>query len=673
MNSTIRTATAAAPAGAKANAANTARAAAPVVRKLRMADGVDIAVHELASLRPAHAHAVILHGTGMDSRVYFPFARLLAAQGVRVSLLDQRGHGASGGEQGQVAHVMQYADDLRECLGLLQETPPELPLFVLAHSGGSAIALKALPALRTPLCGLAMLAPTLAHDPLMARRRGSGQSWWRDWRYGVAARPAREVKDDGRSAMSFHLGTFALARLLRIGTHRPALICQPANDQEPSFSYSSDAVTASMVSTTEAPLAQVPCPILLATGERDFFVNDASVHLALPWMLAPEVPFRAYSYPGADHFTTLFHATSDILGWIRATLATPSAAVTSVIKPHVVVHRPVKQTPVPLLQRRGRDWQLLEMRAASPSAATHALPPPGDDALLDVLSDLAHYGMVLPLAEVAPDTLLWWAGHAAPQGELRVPVTQAAPDDTATDTRSRIQWDSAAPSDDRWRYGVSASARWIAASTGLPMVHPELLTLAAAVDSLPLGEVYLALSPVNAAALSWLWNPRTGNAVQRRSLLLRERRRLALGLPAQHDDAQLNAMIERHFVLPVAQQLLDAMNPDARRQLRLLTQDEFAALDAATQTVALPVGRYLSDDPLGDNIYVLGSRRIPSAAPLARQMRATGRSIVTLAHRTQTSDTPKHTGPPPDWGAAMLAALQLDYLQTHRATLGLFG
>jgi alpha-beta hydrolase superfamily lysophospholipase len=304
--------------------ASAARATPPDVRRLRMADGMEIAVHEVASLRPPRSHAVVLHGTGMHCKVYLPFAKLLSAQGVHVSLVDQRGHGASGGDQGQVDHVMQYADDLRDCLDQLARLQPDLPLFVLAHSGGSAIALKALPTLRTPLSGLAMLAPTLAHDPLMARRRAGGR--WRDWRHGVSARPAREVPDNGRSAMSFHLGTFALARLLRIAPRKAALVCQPQSEGEPSFSYSSDAVAASMVASTEATLAQVSCPVLLATGELDVFVNDAAVHLALPWMLAPHVPYCAYSYPGADHFTTLFHATRDIVGWMRATTEPGSAA-----------------------------------------------------------------------------------------------------------------------------------------------------------------------------------------------------------------------------------------------------------------------------------------------------------------------------------------------------------
>ena len=291
-----------------------------------MGDGVDIAVHEVASLRPARSHAVVLHGTGMHSKVYLPFARLLAAQGVQVSLIDQRGHGVSGGEPGQVTHTMQYADDLRQCLGDLAALHSQLPLFLLAHSGGSAIALKTLPSLSTPLKGLAMLMPTLAHDPLMVRRRSSSQSRWCNWRYGVSARPARDVPDDGRSAMRFHLGTFALARVLRLARRKTALVCQQVNESEPGFAYSSDAVIASMVQSTEAPLAQVHCPVMLATGEQDVFVNDASVHSALPWMLAPGVPLWAYSYPGTDHFTALFSASRDIVNWMRVAVDFGSAA-----------------------------------------------------------------------------------------------------------------------------------------------------------------------------------------------------------------------------------------------------------------------------------------------------------------------------------------------------------
>ncbi len=291
--------------------------AAPLLRRLPMPDGVPIAVHELAPPRVPVALAVLLHGTGMHSQVYLPFARLLAAAGVAVALVDQRGHGASGGEPGQVDHAMQYADDLRHSLHQLAALHA-LPMFVLAHSGGCAIALKALPALTLPLAGLALLAPTLAHDPLMARRRGGTASRWAARRQGVAARPPRDVADAGQSAMHFHLANFMLARLLGVGRRRPALVCEAAQPGGAPFVYSSLGVMASMIDSTEVPLSAVRCPVLLATGEADVFVNDASAHHALPWMLPPGVPFSAYSYRGADHFTTLFHAVRDLGGWMQA-------------------------------------------------------------------------------------------------------------------------------------------------------------------------------------------------------------------------------------------------------------------------------------------------------------------------------------------------------------------
>lgn len=281
-----------------------------------MPDGVGIASYRLTPPMAARRHAVLLHGTGMHSQTYLSFARLLAAQGVVVTLIDQRGHGESEGERGQVAHDMQYADDLAECIRQLKPAHPGLSVFVLAHSGGSAIALKALPDIGTELAGLAMLAPTLAHDPLMARRRSSRSSRWRDWQFGVRARPPRSLHDDGRAAMHFRLDTFAAARLLGVGRKRPALICQPAVDGDAAFSYSSDAVAASMVKCTQASMRFLRCPLFLATGAQDLFVNDASIHSALPWMLPPALSLRAFSYTGADHFTTLFHALKDLGTWM---------------------------------------------------------------------------------------------------------------------------------------------------------------------------------------------------------------------------------------------------------------------------------------------------------------------------------------------------------------------
>lgn len=335
--------------------------------------------------------------------------------------------------------------------------------------------------------------------------------------------------------------------------------------------------------------------------------------------------------------------------------------MTRLARPQAVVHRPIRPIAMPLVHRVGRDWRLLAGGASS-APAHAAVAGQGDDGLLDMLSDLAHYGLVLPLAEVRPAALLWWPDQPAPTDEPQVPAALLEPGEAPPATANRIQWVAASPSTDRWRYGVSAAARWMAASTRLPVVHHELLTLTAAMDVLPPGDICLSLSRVDPSAFAWPWRPRIWDAVQRRGLLLRERRRLALGLPAQHDPARLDALIQRCFVLPAAQCVLDCANPDAKRRLHVLAPDDLAPPDASTPMLELPLGRYRSDDPLGDNIYVLGGRRIQPAAMLARLLRHTGRSLVVAAHRAQTSAMATPTEPPLEWGAAMLAALQLDYL-----------
>lgn len=330
------------------------------------------------------------------------------------------------------------------------------------------------------------------------------------------------------------------------------------------------------------------------------------------------------------------------------------------------VHRLVRQQALPLLRRVGRYWRLLGSEDAVAIQPAYVVA----ECTLDLLADLARYGMVLPLAEVQTGALLWWPEQSAPDGELQVPAAAGGGNPVLSESLGRIQWTVASPATDRWRYGVSATARWMVASARLPVVHHELLSVAASIDTLPLGDVCLSLGRLDPAVFAWPWHRGRWEDIERRALLLRERRRLALGLMAQYDATKLDDLIQRHFVLPMAQQLLDAVNPHAQRRLHVLTSDQLARVDSSAQVIDLPVGRYLSDDPLGENLYVLGGRRIHAATAAARQLRCTGRSLVSLAHRTQMAALAQRaeapTEPPTEWGAAMLAALQLDYLQTHR-------
>jgi hypothetical protein len=330
--------------------------------------------------------------------------------------------------------------------------------------------------------------------------------------------------------------------------------------------------------------------------------------------------------------------------------------------PSSLVHPPHAAMALPLLRCAGNRWLRHEGAASILDASQD---------LLDVLSDLAHFGMVLPLAQVGQGGIFWWPGAPVPEGDAtawQVPRLSAPPPLPQPDPALpayRLEWRHGGETTDRWRYGVSASARWWAASLGLPLVHGELLSLSAAVDSLPPGHYFLRLGAMKPADFAWLWRAPCWMRVQRRALLLRERRRLALGLGADIADATLNAAIAQHYFIPTVQHLLDQLRPHGQRHFHV--RGSAANLDALPSW-PLDVGRFASDDPLGDNLGVLASRRIQRQAPVARLRRATGRSLVVLAHKTHHSLAT--TPPAPSrWAAPLWAALQLDYLLTHPTPL----
>ena len=286
---------------------------------MTMADGVVLSAQVCVAAKAAQARAVLLHGTGLHSGLYLQFGRMLAMLGVEVALLDLRGHGLSQGERGHIAYEQQYCDDLVQCLQLLAARSP-LPLVVLAHSGGAALLLKTLPKLAKltwqGLAGVALLAPTFGSEPSMVRRDISGTAHLAPMRYGLPVKATRKVEDDGRNAMEFSFASFLLARTLGIGKRRPVLRCAPALPSETEYVYSANGVAGTSIGMLESSLAYLTCPLLLATGEKDVFVNDASLHAILPWAVAPELPYHAYSFAAGDHFTVLFQAIKPVHAWI---------------------------------------------------------------------------------------------------------------------------------------------------------------------------------------------------------------------------------------------------------------------------------------------------------------------------------------------------------------------
>jgi pimeloyl-ACP methyl ester carboxylesterase len=292
--------------------------AADEVLNIVMPDGIDIALRVIEPAGEVVATALVLHGNGLHSGYYVPFAKLLATHGLRLVLMDRRGHGMSGGARGHVDVRTQYADDLVVCMNELHERFVGA-FFVLAHSVGAAILVKASSAIAWHrLAGVALLTPTFSGDASLIRR-GSGS--WSDTsalRYLLPTRATPVVQSDTDNQVVFDRKAFLLFYVFGIGRCRPVITHIPTLTGEQPYSYTAAGLCGSMVGQPEQYLARIPVPVFLATGERDVFVNGAAVQSVVPWALGPNVPLASVSCVGGNHFTTLLQSVRPLSSWLIA-------------------------------------------------------------------------------------------------------------------------------------------------------------------------------------------------------------------------------------------------------------------------------------------------------------------------------------------------------------------
>lgn len=95
--------------------------------------------------RPPKGALVLLHGFASHLAEFTDAPERLAAKGWLVLALDSRAHGARATVEGTLGHDA-VIDDLRAAADLLaKETGPDVPLGLVAHSMGGALACHALP------------------------------------------------------------------------------------------------------------------------------------------------------------------------------------------------------------------------------------------------------------------------------------------------------------------------------------------------------------------------------------------------------------------------------------------------------------------------------------------------------------------------------------------------
>ncbi|MBV8753547.1 MAG: hypothetical protein JO309_01565 [Pseudonocardiales bacterium] len=307
---------------------------------------------------------------------------------------------------------------------------------------------------------------------------------------------------------------------------------------------------------------------------------------------------------------------------------------------------------LPLARYSGNTWHAAEDRADVSAGGAEDWP-------LDVLSDLATYGVVAGLAEIGRNRcLLPPAARLEPGfGSPRLREDRAAPGIGGDALRIEFVETGSGASADAPNYAVAAWARSAAARLRLPFVNTSLLTLVACADRLPEGSVMVPLAKTDKAAFLDQLKPDVRAAVAAREAVLRERRRLALRLPRGVADGTLDRQIEARLVFPMVQFYLESClgPPGARFHLCHGEQAE------ASRSHTIAVGKFEASEPLGENIFALAMRRLFYVNPKTAVRRSFQVAPFALGRRIARHGAQTMRGA----GEAMLAALQMEFLQTH--------
>jgi acylglycerol lipase len=121
---------------------------------------VQIAYRGWAAEKPKGV-VVIVHGMGEHSGRYNHIIDALSGKKISFFALDLRGHGKSQGERGHIDIFLDYVFDLKIYMNMVREAHNDLPIVMLGHSLGGAIACRYALTYQNDLKGLALSAPSL--------------------------------------------------------------------------------------------------------------------------------------------------------------------------------------------------------------------------------------------------------------------------------------------------------------------------------------------------------------------------------------------------------------------------------------------------------------------------------------------------------------------------------
>jgi len=292
------------------------------------ADGVRLAERRWTPDGAVRGTVQLVHGLSEHAGRYQRLARALAAQGLAVAALDQRGHGRTAestgpGGFGEGATSDAVLDDVRDLGQRLAADHPGVPAFLLGHSLGSAVALASAERDGAGLAGLVLSGP-IGVSPGFAEVVPQLQ-----------AAVAGGMGDQPMDALGAFNAPFEPARtpfdwLTRDADEVDAYVADPlcGDDFPPTYRYGAGMFELVTRVATPEGVAGLPdgLPVLLLAGQRDPVGGvDAAQVTALADLLRDRgLPVELRVYPDARHevFNEINRdeVTGDLLAWLGARL-----------------------------------------------------------------------------------------------------------------------------------------------------------------------------------------------------------------------------------------------------------------------------------------------------------------------------------------------------------------
>jgi len=294
---------------------------------LQMRDGVTVSCAYLQSPNPK---AVVIFSMGFAGEVSHyrrMFYTLLQASDVALYCITCRGQSSTNENYFHIEDEDLLVGDMEELYSHIELAHREIPIYVCAHSGGSALAIKLVTSrVGLSAAGLFLIEPVFAGDMEVCREH---PNWLYKmvhlWFQGKLVDIPDHPKVEDKWTYKFSMLRYELGLIFPFIRRSVYLRVKPDNDS-PWQSYTGNYMRGYAMEYSnfelKSRLKNVHCPVWIAMGESDEYSYPDGIRSLLNWHLPPGKLRDFRLFKGITHFGTLTVAGSVISRWLKTENAT---------------------------------------------------------------------------------------------------------------------------------------------------------------------------------------------------------------------------------------------------------------------------------------------------------------------------------------------------------------